>query len=105
MTHCRFNLLGSGVIGCVPLFFVFFKELDMTSTFVSKAAHKARQKLEQNSRTEKKEKKKTPVKEEPKTVSDKRDEQVEGNKDTEVEKKVREYIRIILLDYGIRLLI
>ncbi|XP_049923121.1 tetratricopeptide repeat protein 31-like [Epinephelus moara] len=57
------------------------EELDMTSTFVSKAALIARRKLEQKPRPERKEKKKSPIKEEPKTVSDK------PNEDTEAEKK------------------
>ncbi|XP_076580827.1 uncharacterized protein LOC143316910 isoform X2 [Chaetodon auriga] len=56
------------------------EELDMTSTFVSKAAFIARRKLEQKARPEKKEKKKFPVKE-PKTVPDK------PNEDPEVEKE------------------
>nr|XP_046237563.1 tetratricopeptide repeat protein 31-like isoform X2 [Scatophagus argus] len=56
------------------------EELDMTSTFVSKAALIARRKLEKKPRPEK-EKKKIPVKEEPKTVPDKH------NEDLEVEKK------------------
>lgn len=46
------------------------EELDMTSTFVSKAALIARRKLEQKPKTEKKEKKKTPVKN-PKSTPDK----------------------------------
>ncbi|XP_044041057.1 uncharacterized protein LOC122870731 isoform X2 [Siniperca chuatsi] len=58
------------------------EELDMTSTFVNKAALIARRKLEQKPRPERREKKKTPVKEEPKTVPDKPDE------DPEVEKKI-----------------
>ncbi|XP_070849078.1 tetratricopeptide repeat protein 31-like isoform X2 [Chaetodon trifascialis] len=57
------------------------EELDMTSTFVTKAALRARRKLEQKSRPEKKEKKKIPVKEQPKTVPNK------SNEDLEVEKK------------------
>ncbi|XP_062300859.1 uncharacterized protein LOC134005858 isoform X3 [Scomber scombrus] len=44
------------------------EELDLTSTFVSKAALIARRKLEQKSRPERKEKKKIAVKEETKTV-------------------------------------
>lgn len=47
------------------------EELDMTSTFVSKAALIARRKLEQKPRPERKEKKNIPVKEQPKTVPDK----------------------------------
>ena len=58
------------------------KELDMTSTFVSKAALIAKRKLEQKPKPERKEKKKIPVKEEPKTVPDK------PNEEPEVEKKV-----------------
>ncbi|XP_059211292.1 uncharacterized protein LOC131989931 isoform X1 [Centropristis striata] len=57
------------------------EELDMTSTFVSKAALIARRKLDQKPRPEKKDKKKISVKEEPKTVPDKPIE------DPEVEKK------------------
>ncbi|XP_070711031.1 tetratricopeptide repeat protein 31 [Pempheris klunzingeri] len=51
------------------------EELDMTSTFVSKAALIARRKLEQKPKPEWKEKKKIPVKEEPKTVPDKHDQE------------------------------
>lgn len=47
------------------------EELDMTSTFVSKAALIARRKLEQKSQSERGEKKKSPVKEKPKTVPNK----------------------------------
>ncbi|KAF1380578.1 hypothetical protein PFLUV_G00165330 [Perca fluviatilis] len=57
------------------------EELDMTSTFVNKAALIARRKLEQKPRPERREKKKILVKEEPKTVPEK------PNKDLEVEKK------------------
>ncbi|KAM6894789.1 uncharacterized protein PEZ65_022426 [Lycodopsis pacificus] len=57
------------------------EELDMTSTFVSKAALIARRKLEQKPKTEMREKKKTPVKEEPKIVPNK------PNEDPDVEKK------------------
>ncbi|XP_036967911.1 tetratricopeptide repeat protein 31-like isoform X2 [Acanthopagrus latus] len=57
------------------------EELDMTSTFVSKAALIAQRKMEQKPRPERKEKKKTPVKGEPKTVPD------EPNEDLEAEKK------------------
>ncbi|XP_045920221.1 tetratricopeptide repeat protein 31-like isoform X2 [Micropterus dolomieu] len=57
------------------------EELDMTSTFVNKAALIARRKLEQKPRPERREKKKTPVNEEPKTVPD------NSNGDPEVEKK------------------
>ncbi|XP_075968512.1 uncharacterized protein LOC142971748 isoform X2 [Anarhichas minor] len=57
------------------------EELDMTSTFVSKAAVIARRKLEQKSKPEMREKKKTPVKEEPKIVPDKH------NEDPDVVKK------------------
>lgn len=57
------------------------EELDMTSTFVSKAALIARRKLEQKPRPEWREKQKTPVKEQPKTVPDK------PTEDPEVEKK------------------
>ncbi|XP_031706900.1 uncharacterized protein LOC116385516 [Anarrhichthys ocellatus] len=56
------------------------EELDMTSTFVSKAALIARRKLEQKPKPEMREKKKTPVKE-PKIVPDK------PNEDPDVEKK------------------
>lgn len=63
------------------LFFFFFKELDMTSTFVSKAALIARRKLEQKPRPEWREKKKSLVKE-PKTIPDK------PNEDPEIEEKV-----------------
>lgn len=63
------------------LFLYSFKELDMNSMFVSKAALIARRKLEQKQET--KEKKKSPVKEEPKVVPDKLD------KDPDDEKKVR----------------
>ncbi|XP_041821400.1 tetratricopeptide repeat protein 31-like isoform X2 [Chelmon rostratus] len=56
------------------------EELDMTSTFVSKAALIARRKLDQKSRPERKEKKKIPVKE-TKTVPDM------PNEDLEFEKK------------------
>ncbi|XP_035531161.1 tetratricopeptide repeat protein 31-like [Morone saxatilis] len=54
------------------------EELDMTSTFVSKAALIARRKIEQKPKPERKEKKKTPVKEEPKTVPDKHNETLEA---------------------------
>ncbi|XP_054457324.1 uncharacterized protein LOC129093349 [Anoplopoma fimbria] len=57
------------------------EELDMTSTFVSKAALIARRKLEQKPKPERREKKKIPVKEESKTVPDK------PNEDPEVEEK------------------
>ncbi|XP_008289057.1 nucleolin-like isoform X2 [Stegastes partitus] len=57
------------------------EELDMTSTFVSKAALIAKRKLEQKPRAEKKEKKKTPGKEERKAVADK------PTQDEEVDKK------------------
>ncbi|XP_018543490.1 uncharacterized protein LOC108890906 isoform X1 [Lates calcarifer] len=57
-----------------------FEELDMTSTFVTKAALIAKRKSEQKAKSEKKEKKKIPVKEH-KTLPDK------PNEDPEVEKK------------------
>ncbi|XP_073330873.1 uncharacterized protein [Pagrus major] len=56
------------------------EELDMTSTFVSKAALIARRKLEQKPKPEWREKKKTPVKGEPKTVPDEPNEDLEGEK-------------------------
>ncbi|XP_068569461.1 uncharacterized protein [Cebidichthys violaceus] len=56
------------------------EELDMTSTFVRKAALIARRKLEQKPKPETREKKRSPVKEEPKIVSD------EPNEDPDVEK-------------------
>ncbi|XP_070785974.1 tetratricopeptide repeat protein 31-like isoform X2 [Enoplosus armatus] len=56
------------------------EELDMTSTFVSKAALIARRKLEQKPRPERREKKKIPVKEEPQTVPSKADEDSEAEK-------------------------
>ncbi|XP_042368337.1 tetratricopeptide repeat protein 31-like isoform X2 [Plectropomus leopardus] len=56
------------------------EELDMTSTFVSKAALIAKRKLEKKPKPEKREKKKTPVKEEPKTVPDKLNEVPEVEK-------------------------
>ncbi|XP_071315241.1 stress-induced-phosphoprotein 1-like isoform X2 [Trachinotus anak] len=56
------------------------EELDMTSTFVTKAALIAKRKLEQKPRSERKDKK-VPVKEHKKTVPDKH------NEDAEVEKK------------------
>lgn len=49
---------------------VSVKELDLTSTFVSKAAVIARRKLEHKSKPEQKAKK-SPVKEKPKTVPEK----------------------------------
>ncbi|CAJ1086274.1 uncharacterized protein LOC117807294 [Xyrichtys novacula] len=48
-----------------------FEELDMTSTFVSKAADIARRKLELKPKPDKREKKKSPAKEEPKSSADK----------------------------------
>lgn len=57
------------------------EELDMTSTFVSKAALIARRKLEQKSWPERREKKKIQVKEETKKVPEK------PNKDQDVDKK------------------
>ncbi|KAM7366228.1 hypothetical protein PAMP_015685 [Pampus punctatissimus] len=57
------------------------EELDMTSTFVSKAADIARRKLEQKPRPEKREKKKIPIKKETKTFPEK------PNKDQDVDKK------------------
>jgi len=57
------------------------EELDLTSTFVSKAALIARRKLEQKSRPERWEKKKIPVKEETKTLPEK------PNEDQDVDKK------------------
>uniref|UniRef100_A0A8C2Z0K6 RRM domain-containing protein n=1 Tax=Cyclopterus lumpus TaxID=8103 RepID=A0A8C2Z0K6_CYCLU len=62
--------------------YVFFKELDMTSTFVSKAALIARRQLDQKPVSERREKKKTLVKEERKMVPDK------PNEAPDVEKKV-----------------
>lgn len=47
------------------------QELDMTSSFVSKAALIVRRKMEQNPKSERKERKKTQVNEEPETVHDK----------------------------------
>lgn len=47
------------------------QELDMTSSFVSKAARIVQRKMEQNPKSERKERKKTQVKEEPETVPDK----------------------------------
>lgn len=76
-------VLSSWEGGSLCLFLFFSKELDMTSTFVSKAALIAQRKLEQKPRPEWKEKKKTPVKGEPKTVPE------EPNEDLEAEKKVK----------------
>ncbi|XP_032366866.1 tetratricopeptide repeat protein 31 isoform X1 [Etheostoma spectabile] len=56
------------------------EELDMTSTFVNKAALIARRKLEQKPRPERREKKKIPVKEEAKTSPDKPNKDLEGEK-------------------------
>lgn len=61
------------------------EELDMTSTFVSKAALIARRKLEQKPKPEKKEKKKIPVNKDPKSAADKPNEDpVFENKDAAV---------------------
>ncbi|XP_068444120.1 hsp70-Hsp90 organising protein-like [Clinocottus analis] len=57
------------------------EELDMTSTFVNKAALIARRQLDQKPVFERRDRKKTPVKEEPKTVPD------QPNEDPDVEKK------------------
>lgn len=76
-------VLSSWEHGSLCLFLFFSKELDMTSTFVSKAALIAQRKMEQKPRPERREKKKTPVKGEPKTVPD------EPNEDLEAEKKVK----------------
>ncbi|XP_047425024.1 tetratricopeptide repeat protein 31-like [Mugil cephalus] len=56
------------------------EELDMTSTFVSKAALIAKRKLEQRPKAEKKEKKKIPNKEQRKTVPEKPNQDQEGEK-------------------------
>lgn len=52
-----------------------FQELDLTSSFVSKAALIAQRKLDQRPRSERKEKKKLPVKEESTAVPQKPNEE------------------------------
>lgn len=71
---------------CSSITFFFsslFKELDMTSSFVRKAALIAMHKLEQKPKLEKKEKRKMPEKEEYKTGPEK------SHEEREVAKKVK----------------
>lgn len=71
-----------------------FQELDLTSSFVSKAALIVQRKLEQKPRSEKKEKKKTPIKEENKSAPE---------KPVEEDKKVKSpsFLSLILVFTGL----
>lgn len=68
LAHIMSRFTFSGQSFNFVLMCICFKELDMTSSFVSKAALIAKRQLEQNPRSEKK---KNPDKEKPKNAADK----------------------------------